>query len=81
METLAYLLCADLWLGSNKALYMAFREFNQPTSRAPKLFATRVDIANLIEHVSCIEANNVENAQQQIIAWLLSFLCGVRQPQ
>lgn len=56
---------------------MAFREHNMAAAAPSKLYANKDDIKNLIEFVTYSDAN-VENAQQMVIAWLDSFICGVR---
>ncbi|EME43751.1 hypothetical protein DOTSEDRAFT_23880 [Dothistroma septosporum NZE10] len=67
----------NLWQGSNRALHMAFRDFNSTTAPVPKLYASKQDICNLIEFVTYADGN-VAMSQQMVIAWLLGFVCGVR---
>ncbi|SMR48162.1 unnamed protein product [Zymoseptoria tritici ST99CH_1E4] len=68
---------SDVWNGSNRALYMAFRSHNMAVVAPPKLYANKDDMRNLIEYITYAEAN-VEMAQQMVIAWLDGFICGVR---
>ncbi|EGP86319.1 uncharacterized protein MYCGRDRAFT_109711 [Zymoseptoria tritici IPO323] len=67
----------DLWNASQEALHHAYRAENMAMVTEEKIYLTKLDMINLLEHDQ-YTSYNAENAQQQHIAWLLAYVCGVR---